>query len=53
MYDIKMLYLTESVQSNIGMLSTKFSINELRNIDIKLFYLIESVQTNIGTVSTI
>ena len=25
MFDIKMFYLTESVQCNIGMLSTKFS----------------------------
>ena len=28
MSDIEMFYLTELVKSNIGMLSTKFSINE-------------------------
>ena len=32
MFDIGMFNLTESVQSNIGMLSTKFSINEYRNV---------------------
>ena len=36
MFDIKMYYSLVSVQSNIGMLSTRFSINEIRNI--KMFY---------------
>ena len=32
MSDIKMFYLTESVQSNIGIVNTRFSLNEYGNI---------------------
>ena len=37
MFDIKIFYLTESVQSNIGMLSTKFSKMNKEIIKVQSF----------------
>ena len=47
-----MFYLIKSVQTNIGTVSTIFSINKIKNIDIKMFYSIKLVQTNIKTGCT-
>ena len=47
-FDIKIFYSIESMQSNIGMLSIWFGINRLDKeiFDIKIFHLTESVQSN-------